>query len=81
MSLIIEPELERKLRARAHEEGVSVGAYLECLMEDEVAGIAQTEALLQEAAESGDYIELTDQEWDRIEQEALATIKAKSQRP
>jgi hypothetical protein len=51
---------------------VSVHAYLERLMENEVAGIAQTEALLQEAAESGDYIELTDQEWDRIEEEALA---------
>jgi hypothetical protein len=81
MSLIIEPELERRLRARAQEEGVSVHAYLERLMENEVAGIAQTEALLQEAAESGDYIELTDQEWDRIEEEALTAIKAKSPRP
>jgi hypothetical protein len=45
MSLIIELELERRLRARAQEEGVSVDAYLKRLMEDEVAGITQTRCI------------------------------------
>jgi len=31
--------------------------------------------LLQEAADSGDYIELSEEEWDRLEQEALAEVQ------
>jgi len=41
-------------------------------MQDEDAEIAHTEALLQEGAGSGDYIELDDWEWDRMEREAVA---------
>ena len=80
MSISLHPELEAKLRARAQEDGVSVDAYLERLVYDDAAEIANTEALLQEAADSGDYIELTEEEWDRMEQEALAEVQAKSQR-
>jgi hypothetical protein len=80
MSITVRPELEAKLRARADEEGITVAAYLERLVQDEAAEIAHTETLLQEAAESGDYIEFTEQEWGRMEQESLAEVKAKSQR-
>ena len=80
MSLTVHPELEAKLRARAEEEGVTVDAYLERLVEEEAAEIAHTEKLLQEATDSGDYIEITEDEWDRMEQEALADVQAKSQR-
>ena len=80
MSLTVHPELEALLRARAHEEGISVDAYLERLVQDEAAEIAHTEMLLQEAAESGCHIELTEEEWDRMEQEALGEVQAKSQR-
>ena len=38
------------------------------------AEIAHTEALLQEAAESGDYLELTEREWDSIEREAVEEV-------
>jgi glucokinase len=38
------------------------------------AEIAHTEALLQEAAESGDYLELTEHEWDSIEREAVEEV-------
>jgi hypothetical protein len=79
MSITVHPELETKLRARAKQEGLSVDAYLERLIEDESAEIARTEMLLQEAADSGDYIELSEEEWDRLEQEALAEVQAKSQ--
>ena len=80
MSLTVHPELEAKLRARAKEEGVTVDAYLERLVEEEAAEIAHTEKLLQEATDSGNYIEITEDEWDRMEQEALADVQAKSQR-
>jgi len=77
MSITVHPELEAKLRARAEEEGVTVDAYLKRLVEEEAAEIAHTETLLQEAADSGDHIELTEEEWDRMEQEALAEARAK----
>ena len=81
MSITVHPDLEARLRARAVEEGVSVDAFLERLVEDEAAEIAHTETLLQEAADSGDHIELTEEEWDQMEREALAEVQAKSQRP
>ena len=77
MSITVHPELEARLRARAEEEGVSVDAYLERLVEDEVAEIAHTEMLLQDAADSGEHIEhieLTEEEWDRMEQEARSEV-------
>jgi hypothetical protein len=45
-------------------------AALERMVEDE-AEMARTEALLREAEESGDYIELNDSVWTTIEQEAF----------
>ncbi|HEV2690479.1 MAG TPA: hypothetical protein VGV35_18105 [Bryobacteraceae bacterium] len=80
MSITIHPDLEAKLRTRAQEEGLSVDAYLERLVQDEAAEIAHTETLLQEAVDSGDYLELDEQEWNRMEQEAIAEVQAKSQR-
>jgi plasmid stability protein len=76
----LDPGLEAKLRTRAEAEGLSVTAYIERLIADEDAGIARTEILLQEAAESGDRIELTEEEWDRMEREALAEVEARSKR-
>lgn len=75
---MISPELESKLRARAQAEGIPVDAYLERLLQDEDAEITHTEALLQEAADSGNPVELTEGEWDRIEREAVAEAKSHS---
>ncbi len=80
MSIIIHAELESKLRARAEAEGLTVDLYLERLLADEDAEIAHTEALLQEAADSGDHVELTEAEWDRMERDALAEVDARSKR-
>ena len=78
MSISLQPELEAKLRQRAR--AISVDAYLERLIHDEDAEITHTEALLQDAADSGDYIELTEEEWDGMEREAVAEVEAKSRR-
>jgi hypothetical protein len=78
MSISVQPELEAKLRQRAQAQGISVDAYLERLIHDEDAEIAHSEALLQDAADSGDYIELTEEEWDRMEREAVVEVEAKS---
>ena len=76
--LVISPELESKLRERATAEGIPVDVYLERLLQDEDAEIAHTEALLQAAADSGDPIELTEEEWGRIEREAFADVESRS---
>jgi hypothetical protein len=80
MSITIHPELEATLRARAEEQGITIDAYLERLIQDEDAEIAHTEALLRDAADSGGNIELTEAEWDRMEREAITEVEAKSKR-
>ena len=75
---MISPELESKLRERATAEGIPVDVYLERLLLDEDAEIAHTEALLQDAADSGEPIELTEEEWGRIEREASADVESRS---
>ena len=74
----LSPELEQAVN-----EKVRKGEFLTAddlvrqavrrFIEDD-AEIAHTEALLQEAAESGDYLELTEHEWDSIEREAVEEV-------
>ena len=80
MSITIHPELEATLRARAEEQGITIDAYLERLIQEEDAEIAHTEAILQEAVDSGSHIELTEAEWVRMEREAITEVEAKSKR-
>ena len=77
MPITVHPNLEAKIRARAQAEGLTVEAYVERLIREEDSEIAQTEALLGEAAASGDHLPLTEGEWDRMEQEARAALEAK----
>jgi len=78
MSVTMKPQLEERLLTRAREEGLSLDDYLDRLLREEEADIARTELLLQDAAESGEHIELTDEEWSKIEQEALTKATARS---
>jgi hypothetical protein len=48
------------------------------ITKDEAAEIDHIEALLQEAVDSGDYIELDEAEWARMEDEALAEVRARA---
>jgi hypothetical protein len=77
MPITVHPDLEAKIRARAEAEGgLTVEAYVDRLIREEDSEIAQTEALLQEAAASGEHLALTEGEWDRMEQEARAALEA-----
>ena len=80
MSLFVSPDLEGRLRERAQGAGMTIDAYLERLIEDEDAQVRHTEALLQEAADSGAPIDLTREEWDRMEAEAFAEVEARRKR-
>jgi hypothetical protein len=77
MPITVHPNLEAKIRARAQAEGLTVEAYVERLIREEDSEIAQTEALLEEAAASGEHVALTEAEWGRMEQEARAALEAK----
>ena len=72
MPITVHPDLEAKIRARAQAEGLTVEAHVERLIREEDSEIAQTEALLEEAAASGEHVTLTEREWDRMEREARA---------
>jgi len=77
MPITVNPNLEAKIRARAQAEGLTVEAYVERLIREEDSEIAQTEALLEEAAASGEHVALTEREWDRMEQEARVAFKSR----
>jgi hypothetical protein len=81
MSLTVDPHLEARLRERAEAEGISVSAYVERLIREDDAEIEHTEALLEEAVRSGEHVELTDKEWDRLEGEALTEAQTRAKRP
>ncbi len=76
MTITLPPELEQRVQ-----EKIELGEYdtpdafvrtaVERLLMEEEAEIAFTEKLLDEARASGDPIELTDEEWDEIEREAM----------
>jgi predicted HicB family RNase H-like nuclease len=52
MSIIIHPELESKLRARAQAEGISVEAYLERVIEADEQAEEEIESLALEGLNS-----------------------------
>jgi putative addiction module CopG family antidote len=73
------PEIERLVEERvARGDFASADALVNQAVQrliEEESEMTHTEALLREAAESGDYIELTEQEWDRIDREALEEVE------
>lgn len=80
MSITVDPHIEARLREQAEAEGITVSACVERLIRGEDAGIAHAEALLEEATRSGEHLELNEQEWDRVEREALTEAKARATR-
>jgi len=80
MSITFDPALEARLRARAEAKGITVEVYVEQLMQDEDGEITHTEMLLQEAVDSGGYIELTEDEWGHMEREAVVEAENRSKR-
>lgn len=64
MSITIHPEIEKRLRARAEAEGVSVDAYLERLVRADQQAEDELEALAVEGLNSGDPIEAGPGYWE-----------------
>jgi hypothetical protein len=65
MSIVIQPELESRLRARADAEGVTIRAYVERLARDGDAAEEALEALALEGLNSGQSIEGSESYWDQ----------------
>jgi hypothetical protein len=64
VSITIHPEIEKRLRARAEAEGVSVDAYLERLVRADQQAEDELEALAVEGLNSGDPIEAGPGYWE-----------------
>ena len=64
MSIVIQPHLESRLRARAEAEGVTIEAYVERLARDDEAAEEELEALALEGRNSAQSIEGSESYWD-----------------
>jgi hypothetical protein len=64
MSIVIQPDLESRLRARAEAEGVTIQAYIERLARDDEAAEEEPQALALERLNSGQSIERSESYWD-----------------
>jgi len=64
MSIIIHPELESKLRARAQAEGITVEAYLERVIEADEQAEEEIESLALEGLKSGEPIQADAAYWE-----------------
>ena len=65
MNLTIHSELERKLRARAEAEGLTVEAYIERLVRADQEAEDELEALALEGLSSGEPIEVGLGYWEQ----------------
>jgi hypothetical protein len=63
MSIAIHPELEKRLRARAESEGLSVEAYIERIARDDQQAEEELEALALEGLNSGESIAADEKYW------------------
>ena len=63
MSLVIHPDLETRIRARAEAEGLSIEAYLERLVCADQEGARELETLALEGLHSGATIEAGPSYW------------------
>jgi hypothetical protein len=63
MTIIIQPELEMRLRARAEADGLMVEAYVERLVRAEQQAEDEIEALALEGLNSGEPIEVGPGYW------------------
>jgi hypothetical protein len=64
MTIVIHPELEIRLRARAEAEGITVEAYVERLVRAEQRGEDELEALAFEGLRSGEPIDVGPGYWE-----------------
>ena len=63
MSIMIDPELEARLKARADAEGISVETYVERIARDDENAERELESLALEGLESGASLLADDRFW------------------
>lgn len=63
MPITLKPELEARLRARAHAAGITVESYLERIASDDQAAEDELEALAIEGLHSGESIAADSAYW------------------
>lgn len=76
MSILLNPDLESRLRARAQAEGLSVEAYLDQLLKAEQQAEEEIEALALEGIRSGEPITPGPDFWESIHRELDERLKS-----
>ena len=79
MSIIIHPELETRLRARAEAQGLTVEAYVERLLRAEQDAESELEALALEGIGSGEPFEIGPGYWEEKHRRLDARLATKDQ--
>jgi len=64
VTITIHPEIEKRLRARAESEGLSIDAYLERLVRADQDAEDELEALAMEGLDSGEAIQVGPGYWE-----------------
>ena len=75
MSIIIHPDLEARLRAKAQAEGITVEAYLKRLLRFDQEDIDELEALALDGLDSGDPIKASPAYWEERHRRLDARLK------
>jgi len=71
----VETALDQALKALAREQ---TRQRMEALLDESTIGESTLMPLLREAADSGEYSEMTPADWDDIEREGLALLHSQS---
>lgn len=71
MPIILHPEVEAKLRARADAAGISVETYIERIAHDDQTAEEELEALAMEGLESGESIQASENYWNEKRQQLI----------
>jgi hypothetical protein len=71
MPIILHPEVEAKLRARADAAGISVETYIERIAHDDQTAEEELEALALEGLESGESIQASENYWNEKRQKLI----------
>ena len=71
MPIVIHPDLEERLRARAEAAGVSVETYIERIAHDDQAAEDELEVLAIEGLNSGESLEADERYWSEKRQRLI----------
>jgi hypothetical protein len=75
MTIAVDPRLEARLRERAEAKGLTISAYVECLVDADEAAEEELESLALEGLNSGPSIRAGLEFWKDLHRDLDETLK------